>query len=68
MDIAAYLKKHGLTQKQFADKIGCTQGAVSQWLLGAQPSAERAVEIEKKTDGQIQRHELRPDLFAKQAA
>lgn len=69
MDLAAYLKKHGLSQEQFAKKIGSTQGAVSQWLLGrSRMSAERAAKIEQKTGGELRLQDLRPDLFRRRAA
>ena len=64
MDIVAYLEKHGLSQEQFAGKIGVTQGAVWQWVNGmTRVSPARAKEIEEKTKGEIKRHDLRPDIF-----
>lgn len=68
MDIRDYLKKHDLSQDDFAKSIGVTQGLVWQWLEGRQRiTAERALEIEEKTKGEITREELRPDLFRKSA-
>jgi DNA-binding transcriptional regulator YdaS (Cro superfamily) len=68
MDISGYLEKHELSQEQFAKQIGVSQGLVWQWLNGhTRITAEKAVEIEKKTKGEIKRHALRPDLFAKEA-
>lgn len=69
MDLKTYLDQPGQTQEKLAEKIRnlgypCTQGTVSQWYLGDLTiTAERAVQIEKATEGAIQRHELRPDLF-----
>ena len=64
MDIKQYLSKHGLSQEQFAKQLGVTQGLIWQWLDGrTRVTAERAVEIEGKTAGEIQRHDLRPDLY-----
>lgn len=53
------------SQKALADKIGLSQPGIS-WLLGEakQVSAEIAVKIEKATEGQVSRSDLRPDLFA----
>lgn len=68
MDISAYLKKHGLTQEEFATRVGVTQGAVWQWLNGAKVKPRRAIEIEELTKGEIMRHELRPDLFGRRKA
>lgn len=66
MDIRTYLEKHGKSQEQFAKDIGVTQGLVWQWLDGRQRiTAERAIEIEQKTRGEITRHDLRSDLFGK---
>ena len=69
MNLPAYLEKHQLTQEQFAKKLGVSQGLVWQWLSGKQTiTAERAVEIEKETDGEISKHDLRPDLWERAAA
>jgi DNA-binding transcriptional regulator YdaS (Cro superfamily) len=41
---------------------------VWQWLNGDRPiGAERAVEIERRTKGQIKREDLRPELFRRAA-
>lgn len=64
MDIKTYLKKHECSQQEFADKIGVSQGLVWQWLEGhTRITAERALEIEEKTRGEIKREDLRPDLY-----
>lgn len=64
MNIQTYLKKHRVTQKEFAKKIGATQGFVSQLLLGKRPiPAEKVLPIELATNGQVSRHELRPDIY-----
>ena len=70
MDIRTYLAKHGLSQEQFSEKMNVSQGLIWQWIQwqenpkkGTRITAERAVEIEKITDGEINRHDLRPDLY-----
>lgn len=64
MDIKTYLETHGDSQEQFAKRIGVSQGLVWQWLEGrTRITAERAIEIEEKTDRQIMRNDLRPDIF-----
>lgn len=69
MDIKAYLGKHQLSQEQFAKQIGVSQGLVWQWIEGrTRITAERAVEIEDKTDGEITRQALRPDLYGEAKA
>jgi len=76
MKLAAYLKKHQLSQANFARKFKppVTQGAVWQWLSWledpdaegmARITAERAIEIEEITKGEVARHDLRPDLFSR---
>lgn len=43
--------------------IGANYAAVYQWSVKNKISAERAVEIEEKTNGLLTRYQLRPDLF-----
>ena len=62
MTLADYLKT--TTQTAFAEALGVTQSAVSQWVTGEQRiTAERAKEIEELTRGAITKQELRPDIF-----
>ena len=64
MNISKYLETKGLSQEVFAKQIGVSQGLVWQWLGGrTRITAERAVELEKKTGGEITRYDLRPDIF-----
>ncbi len=54
-------------QSKLAVVCGCTQQTVSTWVKGGKPiPAEYVVAIEKATG--IPRAELRPDLFATEAA
>lgn len=70
MRISEYLERHNLSQLDFARRLGVSQGLVWQWMEGrTKVTAERALQIEKHTDGEVTRHELRPDLYqAEQAA
>lgn len=62
MSFPAYVKKHG--QSEFARQLGVSQGLVWQWVNGrTRITAERAVQIEGVTAGEITRHDLRPDLY-----
>lgn len=62
MTLTDFLKK--TTQQALASQLGVTQGLVSQWVRGeTQITAERALEIEAATGGQVTRQELRPDIF-----
>lgn len=68
MDIPTYRKKKELSQQAFAELLTesgspATQGLVSQWERGTTIPAERAVEIERATGGEVSRSDLRPDLW-----
>ena len=69
MDITTYRKNKGLTQAAFAAALTesgskATQGLISQWESGdVVIPAERAVEIERATGGEVSRSDLRPDLW-----
>lgn len=53
------------SQAKLAKDMGCSQQYIS-WLLkdADQISGDMAVAVERATDGQISRSDLRPDLFA----
>lgn len=70
--LEAYLETHGISQEEFANRFApkVTQGLVWQWLTwlrnpkkGTRVTAERAVEIESITAGEVKRGDLRPDLY-----
>lgn len=64
MDIRTYLDHKQLSQDQFAKLAGVSQGLVWQWLNGRTTiTAERAVELERVTEGAVTRYDLRPDIF-----
>jgi DNA-binding transcriptional regulator YdaS (Cro superfamily) len=63
--LRAYLKRHGLSQQEFATQLDVSQGMVWQWLnRRRRVTAERAKQIEQVTGGAVKRTELRPDVFA----
>ena len=67
--LQAYLESSGLTQKQFADLIECSQPLVSQWLTGSvRMTGEWAVKIERCTRQKVRRQDLLPELFRGMAA
>ena len=69
MVLDSYLKKHGLTQREFADKIGCSQSLVSQWISGETKITGRwAVVIERETERDVKRQDLLPELYRGMAA
>jgi DNA-binding transcriptional regulator YdaS (Cro superfamily) len=68
MHIRGYLKKHRMSQAAFAELLEVSQGLVWQWLEGqTKITADRAKQIELKTNGEITRSELRPDLWERAA-
>lgn len=59
-----YLKKHGITQQGFAERLRCSQSLVSQWLSGdTRMTAQWAVLIERETNGEVKRQHLLPDIY-----
>lgn len=46
-----------------AARMGVTYQAIQQWEKTGRVPAERAIELERATDGEVTRHELRPDLY-----
>lgn len=63
MNLETYCNEHG--QTSLAVALGVTQGLVWQWLNGrTRITAEKAIEIEKATRGQVSRRDLRPDLYS----
>jgi DNA-binding transcriptional regulator YdaS (Cro superfamily) len=62
MKIADYLKFKNLTQKEFADMAGVSQGRVSQWIAGEVVPLDRIEQIEIGTDGLVNRFDLSPNF------
>lgn len=66
MNIAQYLQKTGMTQAAFASAVGVTQSMAWQWISGRRPiPIERCVAIERVTNGDVSRAELRPEDWAR---
>jgi len=61
--IQAAIKKAG-SQAKLGKAIGKTQNAVFQAKKRGTVTAEMAVAIERATEGEITKEQLRPDLFA----
>ncbi|WP_454825365.1 Cro/CI family transcriptional regulator [Paraburkholderia xenovorans] len=65
MNLRTYLATAKHRQRQFAESLGVTQGLISQWARGkALPPPKRCVAIERLTQGEVTRKELRPDDWA----
>lgn len=66
MKLIEYLTSQRLSQREFGRILAppVSQGMVGHWIAGRHSiSAERAKAIELATNGAVQRHELRPDIF-----
>jgi len=64
MDIRTFIEAEHISQEQFGKLVGVSQGLVWQWISGKTTvTAERALQIERATAGQVTRHDLRPDIF-----
>lgn len=62
-----YVKLHGISIAELADRLAKPAPTVRSWVNGWRPiAAETAVEIERRLG--IPRETLRPDLFVKRAA
>ena len=54
MKLSEYLKNEGLTQEQFAKKLGKSQTLISAYCTGSMmPPRQTALKIVKITDGQV---------------
>lgn len=70
MDLATYLAKPGApTQEELGARFDppVTQSAISQWLRKRIP-AERVLELERVTGGEVARCDARPDLYPRDEA
>lgn len=55
------------SQQALADALGIKSPSIAEWRKRGRIPAERAVEIERATDGAVTCHELRPDLWPEAA-
>lgn len=55
-----YIKSKGITQAEFADKLGITQSAMSKLCNGGSTSLETAMKIEAATEGEVCVEDLKP--------
>lgn len=61
MDIRHFRKSIGLSQKQFGELFGVTQGAISQWEHGiTRPCGPQAATIISKSKGRVTLEEIYP--------
>jgi DNA-binding transcriptional regulator YdaS (Cro superfamily) len=63
--ITSYLSSAGITQLEFAKRIGVSQSMVYQMIVGIRPVSEKTcVRIETATNGAVSRRDLRPNDWA----
>lgn len=63
--IKTYLKAKGMTAAAFANLVGVKKAAVSKWMRGHGPSIESAKVIEERTQGELPKEVLRPDVWTR---
>lgn len=70
-----WLAIKGNTQEKLAGLMGVTQGAVSAWVIwlddpsrGTKLTAERCIEMEQATGGEICRYDTLPKIFGAKPA
>lgn len=51
------------SQQALADALAIRSPSISGWRQAGRVPAERCAAIEKLTNGQVTRHDLRPDVF-----
>lgn len=62
-----YRQKRGLTCAELAALLGIAEPTVRSLENGNRTiTAERAVDIERRTNGEITRHDLRSDLYPRE--
>jgi DNA-binding transcriptional regulator YdaS (Cro superfamily) len=57
------LKTYFPTQRALARTLDVTPQAVNQWFRDKKIPIRRAVEIERLTNGEISKKDIRPDIF-----
>lgn len=55
--------KHKGSQAKLAADAGCSQQQIAYLLTAKKITGDMALAIDKATDGQVSKHDLRPDLF-----
>jgi len=50
-----------------AKAFGISQPAIHRWRARGKPPADRVLDLERATGGQVTRHQLRPDVFGERS-
>jgi transcriptional regulator with XRE-family HTH domain len=53
MTLDTYLKRHGITQREFAERIGCEQPTITRFIAGRIPSPDLMRKIADETSGEV---------------
>jgi DNA-binding transcriptional regulator YdaS (Cro superfamily) len=62
-DMAAKLNDFGLVDVR-GERLEVSQQRISDWVRRGYPPAEMCLAIERLTEAQVTRHDLRPDVFS----
>ena len=54
--------------RELARRVGVTPQAVWLWRKGSAIAAERAMEIDRATGGEVSKSDIRPDLWPREDA
>ncbi|SDG35191.1 transcriptional regulator [Pelagibacterium luteolum] len=60
--ISRAVRYHG-SQSKLAAKVGCSQQQIAYLLKAKSITAEMAMRIDAATEGEVSKHQLRPDIF-----
>jgi DNA-binding transcriptional regulator YdaS (Cro superfamily) len=60
------VKTEGMSQREFASRLGIGEGHLNRWLMGLNiPSLRNAIMIEKLTNGEVTAEDLLPVTILK---
>lgn len=63
MKLAKFLQSTGMTQSEFARRLGITQGRVSQWASGnGRPAPHRLAAIRRITKNKVTHRDFYPEI------
>ena len=69
MDIKTYLHRYNVSQNDAAEMWGCSQAMISSIACGKARAGWRlAAQIHEATNGEVSKHELRPDIYGPEDA
>lgn len=64
MELADFLRQPGQTATALALRMGCHHSQITRWAnKSRRVPAEQVIPLERATDGQVSRHDSRPDIY-----